>query len=190
MSSRLSPEDKFRIQVAAHGVVALMASSVPGAFTAPRAGIAAAKAMSTATGLTGEVLAEKPSRLPFKRGRDRQDGPARTHQIGADTRPPPGRRGRELPPHDADDREAPAVARAPALLRRIGLPGLEPRRPGTAPVRLTQSSHSGGNHVGKTTGPNDHIATSPHLNRWDRWGGGSGGRLLGDCRRLPDGSSR
>ncbi|MFA1543998.1 hypothetical protein [Actinomadura monticuli] len=66
MSSRLSPEDRFRIQVAAHGVVALMASSVPGALTSPRAGIAAAKAMSTATGLTGEVLAEKPPRLPFK----------------------------------------------------------------------------------------------------------------------------
>lgn len=66
MSNQLSAHDKYTIQVAAHGVVALMASSAPGAITAPRAGIAAAKAMSTATGLTGEVLADKPPKLPFK----------------------------------------------------------------------------------------------------------------------------
>lgn len=66
MPAKLSTQDKHTIQLAAHGVVALMASSAPGAFTAPRAGIAAAKAMSTATGLTGEVLAEKPPKLPFK----------------------------------------------------------------------------------------------------------------------------
>lgn len=66
MSAQLSKQDKYTIQVAAHGVVALMASSAPGAVTAPRAGIAAAKAMSTATGLTGEILAEKPPKLPFK----------------------------------------------------------------------------------------------------------------------------
>lgn len=66
MSNQLSKQDTYTIQVAAHGVVALMASSAPGAVTAPRAGIAAAKALSTATGLTGEVLAEKPPKLPFK----------------------------------------------------------------------------------------------------------------------------
>lgn len=66
MPTKLSAHDKYTIQLAAHGVVALMASSAPGAFTAPRAGIAAAKAMSTSTGLTGEVLAEKPPKLPFK----------------------------------------------------------------------------------------------------------------------------
>lgn len=66
MSSQLTDHDKHTIQVAAHGVVALMASSAPGTLTAPRAGIAAAKAMSTATGLTGDVLAEKPPKLPFK----------------------------------------------------------------------------------------------------------------------------
>ncbi|QSB13750.1 hypothetical protein JQS43_19600 [Natronosporangium hydrolyticum] len=65
MSKQLSDPDKYTIQVAAHGVVALMASSTPGTFTAPKAGIAAAKAMSTATGLTGEILAEKPPKLPF-----------------------------------------------------------------------------------------------------------------------------
>ncbi len=66
MSSQLSVQDKHTIQLAAHGVVTLMASSAPGALTAPRAGIAGAKAMSTATGLTGRVLAEKPPKLPFK----------------------------------------------------------------------------------------------------------------------------
>ena len=66
MFSQLSVQDKYTIQLAAHGVVALMASSAPGALTAPRAGIAGAKAMSTATGLTGQVLAEKPPKLPFR----------------------------------------------------------------------------------------------------------------------------
>lgn len=62
----LSDPDKRTVQLAAHGVVALMASSRPGALSAPRAGIAAAKALSAATGLTGQVLAEKPRRLPFR----------------------------------------------------------------------------------------------------------------------------
>ena len=65
MSHRLSAEGKYTIQLAAHGVIALMASSAPGMLTAPRAAIAGAKALSTATGLTGHVLAEKPPRLPF-----------------------------------------------------------------------------------------------------------------------------
>jgi hypothetical protein len=66
MSEELSAQDQYTIQLAAHGVVTLMASAVPGALSAPRAGIAAAKAMSTATGLTGKVLANKPPKLPFK----------------------------------------------------------------------------------------------------------------------------
>jgi hypothetical protein len=66
MVNQLSDQEKFTIQVAAHGVVALMAACAPGAVTAPRAGIAAAKAMSSATGLSGKVLAEKPPKLPFK----------------------------------------------------------------------------------------------------------------------------
>ncbi|MDN5765404.1 MAG: hypothetical protein L0H96_05140 [Humibacillus sp.] len=66
MSDQLNTEDKYTIQLAAHGVVALMASCRPGALTAPRSGIAAAKALSTATGLTGQVLADKPPKLPFK----------------------------------------------------------------------------------------------------------------------------
>ncbi|HEX6501591.1 MAG TPA: hypothetical protein VF054_21530 [Micromonosporaceae bacterium] len=66
MSDQLSAQDEYTIQVAAHGVVTLMASCAPGTVSAPRAGIAAAKAMSTATGLTGKVLAKKPPKLPFK----------------------------------------------------------------------------------------------------------------------------
>jgi hypothetical protein len=66
MSTDLTDHDEYTIHVAAHGVVALMASSAPGTFSAPRAGIAAAKAMSTATGLVGEVLAQKPPKLPFE----------------------------------------------------------------------------------------------------------------------------
>lgn len=65
MSQRLSAKDEYTIQLAAHGVVALMASSAPGILTAPRAAIAGGKALSTATGLTGHVLAEKPPKLPF-----------------------------------------------------------------------------------------------------------------------------
>jgi hypothetical protein len=66
MSRQLGTHDKYTIQIAAHGVVALMAASAPGMLTAPRAGIASAKALSTATGVTGQVLAEKPPRLPFE----------------------------------------------------------------------------------------------------------------------------
>ncbi len=66
MSDSLSTQDRYTIQLAAHGVVTLMASSAPGTLTAPRAAIAGAKAMSTATGLTGQVLAEKPPKLPVK----------------------------------------------------------------------------------------------------------------------------
>lgn len=66
MAIQLSAKDRYTIQMAAHGVVALMASSAPGFLTAPRSGIAGAKAMSTATGLTGHVLAETPPKLPFK----------------------------------------------------------------------------------------------------------------------------
>lgn len=66
MSDQLSSQEKYTIQLAAHGVVTLMASCAAGALTAPRAGIAGAKAMSTATGLTGRILASKPPKLPFK----------------------------------------------------------------------------------------------------------------------------
>lgn len=65
VTKQLSADERYTIHVAAHGVVALMASSAPGMLTAPRAGIAAAKALSTATGLTGQILAEKPPKLPF-----------------------------------------------------------------------------------------------------------------------------
>lgn len=66
MSHRLSAKDEYTVHVAAHGVVALMASSAPGILAAPRAAIAGGKALSTATGLTGHVLAQTPPRLPFR----------------------------------------------------------------------------------------------------------------------------
>ncbi|MFD7450648.1 MarR family winged helix-turn-helix transcriptional regulator [Kitasatospora sp. NPDC059827] len=59
----LTQSQKLTVQTAAHGVVALMAAADPGAFSSARAGMAAGKALSSATGLTGRVLAEKPKGL-------------------------------------------------------------------------------------------------------------------------------
>lgn len=56
----LTADDKLTLQTAAHGVVGLMAASDPGAISSTKAGLAAGKALSSATGLTGRVLAEKP----------------------------------------------------------------------------------------------------------------------------------
>ncbi|MFC6599991.1 hypothetical protein [Kitasatospora paranensis] len=57
----LTAEDRLTLQVAAHGVVALMAVADPGAISSTRAGIAGGKALSAATGLVGHVLAGKPA---------------------------------------------------------------------------------------------------------------------------------
>ncbi|MEV7598909.1 MarR family transcriptional regulator [Kitasatospora sp. NPDC089797] len=56
----LNRSQKLTVQTAAHGVVTLMAAADPGAFSSARAGMAAGKALTSATGLTGRVLAEKP----------------------------------------------------------------------------------------------------------------------------------
>ncbi|WP_406210311.1 MarR family transcriptional regulator [Kitasatospora sp. NBC_01560] len=56
----LTRSQKLTVQTAAHGVVSLMAAADPGAFSSARAGMAAGKALSSATGLTGRILAEKP----------------------------------------------------------------------------------------------------------------------------------
>lgn len=69
MSDQLSAQDKDTIQMAAHGVATLMTSCAPGVvgvLTSTRASTAAYKALSTATGLTGQILADKPRTRPFK----------------------------------------------------------------------------------------------------------------------------
>ncbi|MFD9688723.1 hypothetical protein ACFWXO_23565 [Kitasatospora sp. NPDC059088] len=59
----LTADDRLTLQTAAHGVVVLMAASDPGTISSAKAGMAAGKALSSATGLTGRVLAEKPKGL-------------------------------------------------------------------------------------------------------------------------------
>lgn len=59
-SSVLTGADRQTLQVAAHGVVALMAASDPGPISSTRAGMAGGNALASATGLVGHVLAEKP----------------------------------------------------------------------------------------------------------------------------------
>lgn len=53
-------DEKLTLQTAAHGAVGLMAAAKPGAISSTKAAIAAGKALSTATGAIGHVLAEKP----------------------------------------------------------------------------------------------------------------------------------
>ncbi|MFJ9611590.1 hypothetical protein ACIRS1_35180 [Kitasatospora sp. NPDC101176] len=61
----LTADDELTLQTAAHGVVCLMAVSDPGAISSTRAGMAAGKAITSATGLVGRVLAAKPKGLKF-----------------------------------------------------------------------------------------------------------------------------
>ncbi|MFE3558526.1 hypothetical protein ACFXKW_27240 [Streptomyces sp. NPDC059193] len=56
----LTDGEKLTLQSAAHGVVALMAAADPGTISSTRSGMAGGKALSSATGLVGRVLAEKP----------------------------------------------------------------------------------------------------------------------------------
>lgn len=58
-TANLTPAEKLTLQTAAHGVVALMAAADPGPISSTRSGMAGGKALSTATGLVGHVLAEK-----------------------------------------------------------------------------------------------------------------------------------
>jgi len=55
----LTPAEKLTLQTAAHGVVSLMAAADPGLISSTRSGMAGGKALSSATGLVGHVLAEK-----------------------------------------------------------------------------------------------------------------------------------
>ncbi|MBK6017454.1 hypothetical protein [Streptomyces sp. MBT53] len=59
----LTPDDKLTLQTAAHGVVSLMAAADPGPISSTRSGTAGGKALSSATGLVGRVLAEKAKGL-------------------------------------------------------------------------------------------------------------------------------
>ncbi|WP_405991867.1 hypothetical protein [Streptomyces sp. NBC_00986] len=59
----LTADEKLTLQTAAHGVVALMAAADPGPISSTRSGMAGGKALSSATGLVGHVLAEKPKGL-------------------------------------------------------------------------------------------------------------------------------
>lgn len=58
-TTTLTPEDKQTLRTAAQGVVVLMAASNPGPISSTKSGMAGGKALATATGLTGHVLAEK-----------------------------------------------------------------------------------------------------------------------------------
>ncbi|MCZ1010832.1 hypothetical protein [Streptomyces lydicus] len=58
-------DEKLTLQTAAHGVVNLMASADPGMISSTRSGMAGGKALSSATGAVGRVLADKPKGLQF-----------------------------------------------------------------------------------------------------------------------------
>jgi type VI protein secretion system component VasF len=60
MTDVLTIHDKLTLQTAAHGTVALMAAIDPGVVSAARAGMIGDRALSSATGLTGDILAEPP----------------------------------------------------------------------------------------------------------------------------------
>lgn len=62
-TSVLTPDEKLTLQTAAHGVVSLMAAADPGPISSTRSGMAGGKALSSATGLVGRVLAEKAKGL-------------------------------------------------------------------------------------------------------------------------------
>ncbi|WP_327257075.1 hypothetical protein [Streptomyces sp. NBC_01244] len=53
-------DEQLVLQTAAHGVVGLMAAADPGVISSTRSGMAGGKALSSATGAVGRVLAESP----------------------------------------------------------------------------------------------------------------------------------
>ena len=59
----LTEADERTLRTAAHGIVVLMAAANPGPISSAKSGIAGGKAMATATGLTGKVLAAKAKDL-------------------------------------------------------------------------------------------------------------------------------
>lgn len=59
----LTADEKLTLRTAAHGVVSLMAAADPGPISSTRSGTAGGKALSSATGLVGRVLAEKAKGL-------------------------------------------------------------------------------------------------------------------------------
>jgi hypothetical protein len=56
----LTADDKLTLQTAAHGVIGLMAAADPGPISSTRSGVAGGKALSTAIGTIGRILADKP----------------------------------------------------------------------------------------------------------------------------------
>lgn len=59
----LTAADEQTLRTAAHGTVVLMAAANPGPISSAKSGMAGGKAMTTATGLTGHVLAAKAKDL-------------------------------------------------------------------------------------------------------------------------------
>ncbi|MFI5865366.1 hypothetical protein [Streptomyces sp. NPDC051546] len=53
-------DEQLVLQTAAHGVVGLMAAADPGVISSTRSGMAGGKALSSATGAVGRVLAKSP----------------------------------------------------------------------------------------------------------------------------------
>ncbi|MCX4782713.1 hypothetical protein [Streptomyces sp. NBC_01264] len=53
-------DERLVLQTAAHGVVGLMAAADPGLISSTRSGMAGGKALSSATGAIGRVLAQSP----------------------------------------------------------------------------------------------------------------------------------
>jgi hypothetical protein len=62
-TSTLTAADERILRTAAHGTVALMAAANPGPISSTKSGMAGGMAMTTATGLTGHVLAAKAKDL-------------------------------------------------------------------------------------------------------------------------------
>jgi hypothetical protein len=60
MTDVLTIHDKLTLRTAAHGAVALMAAIDPGVASSARASMIGGRALSSATGLVGHVLAEAP----------------------------------------------------------------------------------------------------------------------------------
>ncbi|WP_217548091.1 hypothetical protein [Streptomyces sp. GbtcB6] len=55
----LTPAEAQTLRTAAHGTVHLMVAANPGPVSSTKSGMATGKAMTTATGLVGRILAEK-----------------------------------------------------------------------------------------------------------------------------------
>ena len=66
LDATLTADDKNTLHAAAQGVVNLMAAADPGPLSSTKAGIAAGKALTTATGSIGHLLAANTHGIKFK----------------------------------------------------------------------------------------------------------------------------